>query len=508
MRADMMRWTWTAVTGPPAAALAVTALALAALIASPVAAAIPTSVDRLEGPSRFATAVAVSQDAFPGTANAVFVATGADFPDALAGTAAVAPGASGPILLTGRDALPDETVAEIERLQPLEAYVLGGEAAVADAVVEELAGLVPTAERIAGPDRYGTAAALVQRQFASGVDTVYLASGTGFPDALTAGAAAVPAGDAVLLTDGAALPDATAEALAALAPARVVAVGSPAVVADDVLAAAALAAGGAETTRSAGATRYDTAVALSAATVDTADRAFVATGGTFADALSGGLAAGLAGAPLLLTPADCLPPSVLAELDRLGVERLTVLGGADVVGEEVVRLEPCGEPGEPPPGGAGELTTDARVSTAAFGPIRFGMTPLEASEAAGLPFGTEDPLGSAPSCYYGFIEDPDFAEVSFLLADGTIGSVQVYGGGFRTDAGAGVGSTADEVRAAYGDVVVEEENPYNPEGLTLIVESPDGGGAIFFETDGSPEQLVTDFRAGRYPEVSYIEGCA
>lgn len=481
-------------------------VSLAALMVAPAAAARPDTVERLEGPTRYGTAVAVSQDAFPGTANAVFVATGEAFPDALAGAAAVAPGGAGPILLTTRATLPEETVAEIERLQPLEAYVLGGEAAVADTVLEELDQLVPGAERIAGPDRYATAAALVLRQFfAGGVDTVYLASGTDFPDALTAGATAIPARDAVLLTDGVALPDATAEALAALGPARVVAVGSPAVVADDVLAAAASAAGGADTERIEGGTRYDTAVALSAATFDDTARAFVATGGGFADALAGGLAAGLAGAPLLLSPADCVPAPVLAELDRLGVERLTVLGGTDVVGEEVAGLAPCGGAGPAPGEG---LTPDARVSTAAFGPIRFGMTPDEAAAAAGLPFVTEDPLNSAPSCYYGFVDDPAFDAVSFLLADGTIGSVQVYGGGFRTDAGVGVGSTADEVRAAYGAAVVEAENPYNPDGLTLIVESPDGGGAIFLETDGSPDQLVTDFRAGRYPEVSYIEGCA
>ena len=65
-----------------------------------------TAVTRLEGPTRYATAVAVSQEQFlvPGSADAVVLARGDDFADALAG-APLAHHLHGPLLLT-RDRRP------------------------------------------------------------------------------------------------------------------------------------------------------------------------------------------------------------------------------------------------------------------------------------------------------------------------------------------------------------------------------------------------------------------
>lgn len=496
------RWSWAAL---------VVVLAVAGIALPASASSAPDTVDRLEGDTRYATAVAISRDTFPESAGQVYIATGEDFPDALAGSAGIPQEGGGPILLTTRDALPAETIAEIARLGPVAIEVVGGPAAVSDAVLAELESYAPT-QRIAGADRYATAAALAVRRFPPGIaDTVYLASGSDFPDALAAGARAANSDDAVLLTEPAALPAATADALAELAPSRVVAVGQDAVVGDDILEEAAAAAGTVDTARLAGPTRYDTAVAVATEGRSSSPRAYLATGAGFADALSGGAAAGMQGS-LLLTPGDCLPATVAAAIDRLGVERLTILGGTSAVGQEVADLVSCdgGEPPpeQPPPDDTGGLTPASRVSTAAFGPIRFGMTPEEATAAAGLPFTTDDPLGSAPSCYYGSVEDPAFAEASFLLGEGTIGSVLVFGGGFLTDTGLGVGSTADDVYGTYGDGVRAEEHVYVPDGFYLVVESPDGGGALVFETDGTADQVVTAYRAGRFPEVAYIEGCA
>jgi hypothetical protein len=57
------------------------------------------------------------------------VATGDNFPDALAG-GPVGAANDGPILLTGRDSLAPETAAELGRLQPDRVVVLGGPGAV------------------------------------------------------------------------------------------------------------------------------------------------------------------------------------------------------------------------------------------------------------------------------------------------------------------------------------------------------------------------------------------
>jgi putative cell wall-binding protein len=87
--------------------------------------------------------------------------------------------------------------------------------------------------------------------------------------------------------------------------------------------------------RSAGPERIATAVAASRDHRAAADDALLATATSFPDALSAGaLAAGLE-APLLLTHEDSLPDSVAAELERLGVSTVWILGGTAVISPAV-----------------------------------------------------------------------------------------------------------------------------------------------------------------------------
>ncbi|MFE5670614.1 cell wall-binding repeat-containing protein [Agromyces sp. NPDC056523] len=88
--------------------------------------------------------------------------------------------------------------------------------------------------------------------------------------------------------------------------------------------------------RIAGADRYETAVLASqAAFGEDVPCAFVATGLNFPDALSAGPAAAHCGGPLLLVPGTVVPPSVLAELQRLSPERIVIAGSAAVVSSGV-----------------------------------------------------------------------------------------------------------------------------------------------------------------------------
>lgn len=92
-----------------------------------------TDTEPLAGTDRFATAAAIGAARFAPGVDVAFVATGEDFPDALAaGPAAAVAGA--PILLVARDALPGVTAAELDRLAPRGIVVLGGTAAVAPEV--------------------------------------------------------------------------------------------------------------------------------------------------------------------------------------------------------------------------------------------------------------------------------------------------------------------------------------------------------------------------------------
>ena len=134
-----------------AGARIVTALVLAVVpallpVAAPASAASPT-VEREWGASRYATAVAVSKMTFPTPGvPLVYVATGTNFPDALAaGAAAASGGRAAPPCTTERRAA--ETAAELDRLNPAKIVIAGGTAAVTPAVAAQLAQYAPVVTR-------------------------------------------------------------------------------------------------------------------------------------------------------------------------------------------------------------------------------------------------------------------------------------------------------------------------------------------------------------------------
>ena len=189
------------------------------------------TVVRVSGSTRYGTAAAVSQRAFPDGARTCHVATGTDFAAALAGVPAAAR-SEGPLLLVEPDVLPSETRAEIERLGVRDVVILGGEGAVGAAVERALRDVVSgSVERRAGADRYATAAA-VTAGFDDAGD-VFVATGTDFPDGLAAGPAAVARDNPLLLTSTAGLPAATAAELRRLSPSRLLLLGGEAAVSEE-----------------------------------------------------------------------------------------------------------------------------------------------------------------------------------------------------------------------------------------------------------------------------------
>jgi len=115
------------------------------------------------------------------------LATGADFPDALAaGPAAARIG--GAVLLTAGSALPQAIMGYLDTTATT-AYAIGGPAAAAD----------PAATPIVGADRYATAAA-VATEFFPAATMAGVATAATFPDALSGGAQLARAGAPLLLS--------------------------------------------------------------------------------------------------------------------------------------------------------------------------------------------------------------------------------------------------------------------------------------------------------------------
>ena len=182
-------------------------------------------VDRIAGSGRFDTAARIVAEFFPERATTVYVATGASFPDALAG-GAVAASSRSPLLLTEGGRLPEVTGQQLDRLAPTRVVVLGGTAAVSDEVVTRIRGRLPEAsiERIAGPSRYETAAAVAATTDADKT-LVLAATGASFPDALAGVPAAAQLNAALVLVDGTSIPPATTKLLNTWQPVTVMVLG-------------------------------------------------------------------------------------------------------------------------------------------------------------------------------------------------------------------------------------------------------------------------------------------
>ncbi|MDA3936348.1 MAG: cell wall-binding repeat-containing protein [Actinomycetota bacterium] len=167
------------------------------------------NIDRIAGASRYETckniALELEKVLGDGTIDTAFIATGLNFPDALAASG-IAAKMGAPILLVG-DTIGYATQSAVIELGITDTVVLGGQYVVGPSVWNAL----PSPERLYGTSRYDTAAAIADYALnGSGAgftaEEVFVATGGNFPDALGAGVLAAMKGSPTVLTDAAVHP--------------------------------------------------------------------------------------------------------------------------------------------------------------------------------------------------------------------------------------------------------------------------------------------------------------
>ena len=210
------------------------------------------AVERIAAPDRYALSVAVAE-ALEDTDVVIdrplislgdHPVAGREWPDALA-AASLGAAQQAPVLLVRPDTVP-ATVREFLAVRSVqEVRMTGGPDAISAAVEDDLEQRGLPVRRLAGPTRYETALAVADELLAdtdATTDTVHVATGRNFPDAL-ASAPTLAAGDSVLvLVDGQqGPPDSVLDWLRARAPdiARLHGIGGPHAVTDPVLERAA-----------------------------------------------------------------------------------------------------------------------------------------------------------------------------------------------------------------------------------------------------------------------------
>jgi putative cell wall-binding protein len=148
------------------------------------------TVDRIAGSSRYETSQIAATGFLSGAYNA-YVATGTNFPDALAAGPAAA-NDRGPVVLVpgSAGAIDSGTAAVFNTLGTKQVVVAGGTAGVSSSLASSLLGTsIDSITRADGTSRYETSYSINFNSFAL-ADTIYLATGTNFPDALSGAALA------------------------------------------------------------------------------------------------------------------------------------------------------------------------------------------------------------------------------------------------------------------------------------------------------------------------------
>jgi len=261
------------------------------------------SVNRLAGPDRIETALRIASHGWPDGSETVLIVRADDFPDALAGVA-LAKKYNAPILLTPKNHLDSRVEETLIKLKPLKVILLGGQDALGNQVEKRLREVLDWTEdfeRIAGKDRFETAA-LVASTFSS--NSVVLATGYNFPDALSLASAAGAQGYPLLLVGSDSLPVATKEYLEKAKPQTLYIAGGEGIISSKLLDNIAKTSGVPveEIKRLAGHDRYDTSINILTEFYPAASKIFLATGQNFPDALAGAALAAKQNAPMLLVP--------------------------------------------------------------------------------------------------------------------------------------------------------------------------------------------------------------
>lgn len=200
-----------------------------------LAAVVLASTGDAPGPAspRSASAAALTGSGRP--VPVLFVVREDAFSDAMAGGPA-AGSLGGPVLRLAGSGLSAQARSELTRLHPARIVVLGGTGAVSAAVADELEDFTSgTVTRLAGEDRYATAAEVATAFFRAPVERVLVADGSGTGQVLPAGSAAVGQDSPVLLVTPTTVPESTAAALRELQPRSIAVLGGATQVSDSVL---------------------------------------------------------------------------------------------------------------------------------------------------------------------------------------------------------------------------------------------------------------------------------
>ena len=288
-------------------------------------------VSRVFGVNRYASAAEFSKQSFKFSDTVILTESVILADSVLAGPLSVAMDA--PVLLTSKDELRKETLAEIQRLDAKKIVILGGSAAISDKVKDLLAKDYEV-ERLAGANRYETSVLVAKRVHElTNNDSLFITNGRAFADSLVVGAVSGKAGRGVtpiVFADKTGLRDSVSSYIEAGNWNKTWIIGGDNVLSEQVVNELKAY----KPTRLAGASRYETSTIIAKQFNPNLTRLALAEGRRGLDALTSAVYLAKQDIPVLLTQSTKMSEPV-KEMISSEIFEVIILGGVSAIGDEV-----------------------------------------------------------------------------------------------------------------------------------------------------------------------------
>jgi hypothetical protein len=142
------------------------------------------------------------------------------------------------------------------------------------------------------------------------------------------------------------------------------------------------------------------------------------------------------------------------------------------------------------------------LSMGGLGAVRTGMTVEEVLRLADWP-GLERKTQTGECWYLPYRGGA--SDIDLMIIKGRVVRIEIKGASkLHTFAGAGIGTTEDELRILYGSRLDVQPHKYDESGHTITLKSSSGEYGLRFETS---KGKVTAIQGGPWEHLNYVEGC-
>ncbi|MED2977444.1 N-acetylmuramoyl-L-alanine amidase [Bacillus swezeyi] len=283
------------------------------------------TASRIAGKNRYDTAVQASKKGWSSASAAVVVGGGA-YADAIS-AAPFAYQKNAPLLLTNSKNLSSETKSRLKELKTKTVYIIGGTPAVSNRVASQIKNLGITVKRIAGKNRYDTAAKVAKSM--SSTSKAVIANGFLYADPIAVIPYAAKNGYPILFTNQKTLNSYTSEAMKSKGIKQTFVIGSTGSINSTLYRKLP------SPTRISGKNRYDLSVNIAKKFSLSTSNTYVSNGFKYADSISGAALAAKQNKAIILTNGENLSKEPRTFIGDKSIKYFSIMGGTPSVASKV-----------------------------------------------------------------------------------------------------------------------------------------------------------------------------